>query len=78
MYWTPLRPSDVITITNWFEKQQNFNLINIIKMKAFFKNLFFDKSIVKSAQAQHLGKNRLQNYLQQGKISLQEYLYLSR
>lgn len=78
MYWTPLNPNDVAMIANWFEQKQNVNLPNIKKMKSFLKSLFFDKSIVKTAQEQHISKNRLKNFLEQGKISMQEYLYLSR
>ena len=78
MYLTPLRPADVELIATWFEQKQNFKLPNISKMKSFLKSLFFDKSVVKSAQSQHVSKNKLKNYLEQGRISMREYLYLSR
>jgi hypothetical protein len=78
MYWIPYRAEDLSVTAKWFSEQQNFKLFNISKMKAFLKNLFFDKNNVQNLKSQRINKNLLKNYVQDGRISLKEYLYLSR
>jgi hypothetical protein len=84
MFWGPYRSSELKTINAWFE-QPKPSTKNMLDMKntfktvgTFFKNLFFDRTIVKKLRAQRLNKNMLSKYLQEGKISMNEYLYLSR
>jgi hypothetical protein len=84
MFWGPYRSAELKTINAWFA-QHKPSTKNILNMKntfkaviAFFKNLFFDRTIIKKLRTQGLNKNMLSKYLQEGKISMSEYLYLSR
>ncbi len=47
-------------------------------MKSIIKSLFFDRNLMRSLKKQKLDENFLQTYLLDGKISLEEYLYLCR
>ena len=47
-------------------------------MKSIIKALFFDRILMRSIKKQKLDENQLQTYLVAGKITLEEYLYLSR
>jgi hypothetical protein len=47
-------------------------------MKTIIKSLFFDRALMRSFKKQKLDENYLQTYLLDGKISMEEYLYLCR
>lgn len=85
MFWAPYNSSEMKTINAWFEKPKSVNnqqkviMKNIVEnLKALVKNLIFDRTIVKQIQASRVNKHKLNLYLQQGKISLNEYLFLNK
>lgn len=47
-------------------------------MISIIKSLFFDRALMRSIKKQKLDENFLQNHLLAGRITLEEYLYLSR
>lgn len=85
MFWAPYSSNELKTIEEWFEKSASNKNERRTQIKhtlhafaGFFKSLFFDKALLKNHHSASMNKNMLNKYLQEGKLSLREYLHLSR